>query len=451
MNSEDLSKLASFGISPDLLLKAGVRRVTDTEARNDYGIRFSAAADLSGLIFPYLHPITGKRVTARLRRDHHEIDSRGKPQNKYVLAYGDRRLLYFPPGAGGLLVEISARAVIVEAEKSALAIDALAIRIEHPHCWPWRAADTGAGGAGWVLRTVRTVNGSTRKVPSPTSRLLTGKGVKLSSALTQMPKPMRRSGRHVMLSPQELHGRGARVRIVELPELEGVNGPDDFIGLCGDAAFLALLDAASSLLESALADAGKALEELGADPGQASDPKAASRLLETVSAVEEPTYRKVLEKKTAKVLQWPIADVRKGVEVRVAGRLQAAANVKKEARKAHLRALKLDRSALLAALEKFFEERAYLPANAALVLAFFTLNTWVFDLFDTTPYLLLDSATPGCGKNTVLNLLEAFCACAQMLTSASEAALFRTIDYYHPTVLLDEAELLAGHGERADT
>jgi hypothetical protein len=49
-----------------------------------------------------------------------------------------------------------------------------------------------------------------------------------------------------------------------------------------------------------------------------------------------------------------------------------------------------------------------------------------------------------------MNTMEMVCARPQMLTSASEAALFRTIDLHHPTVLLDEAELLAGHGERAD-
>jgi hypothetical protein len=42
----------------------------------------------------------------------------------------------------------------------------------------------------------------------------------------------------------EIAGRGAKVRIAELPIEPHVNGPDDFIGAHGDAALLALLDAA---------------------------------------------------------------------------------------------------------------------------------------------------------------------------------------------------------------
>ncbi len=84
MNSEDLSKFASFGITPDLLREAGVRRVSDSEAREEFGIRFSTAADLSGLIFPYFDPRTGKRVTARCRRDRPEMDLDGKLLNKYL-------------------------------------------------------------------------------------------------------------------------------------------------------------------------------------------------------------------------------------------------------------------------------------------------------------------------------------------------------------------------------
>ncbi len=64
MTSDDFSKFGSFGISPDLLSEAGVRRVTDNEARDAYGIRFSAGTDLGGLIFPYVDPRTGRRVTA---------------------------------------------------------------------------------------------------------------------------------------------------------------------------------------------------------------------------------------------------------------------------------------------------------------------------------------------------------------------------------------------------
>ncbi len=42
----------------------------------------------------------------------------------------------------------------------------------------------------------------------------------------------------------DLIGRGARVRLVDLPIEPGVNGPDDFIGRHGDQAFFDVVDAA---------------------------------------------------------------------------------------------------------------------------------------------------------------------------------------------------------------
>lgn len=58
-------------------------------------------------------------------------------------------------------------------------------------------------------------------------------------------------------------------------------------------------------------------------------------------------------------------------------------------------------------IETFFADRAYLQEGAARVLSYFALNTWTFKLFDTVPYLSLKSAEPGCGKSTVIRLLDA--------------------------------------------
>ena len=55
-------------------------------------------------------------------------------------------------------------------------------------------------------------------------------------------------------------------------------------------------------------------------------------------------------------------------------------------------------------LEKFFTERMYLPVGAALILAYYVLNTYTFDVFDAVAYLCLESATWGCGKTTLVEL-----------------------------------------------
>ena len=102
---------------------------------------------------------------------------------------------------------------------------------------------------------------------------------------------------------------------------------------------------------------------------------------------------------------------------------------------------------LVADLEKFFSERAYLPEGAGLLLACFTLNTYMFEVFDTTPYICLESAVPGCGKSTVLRLLEAGCPRAHIATSLTETALFRVIDGDKPVLLIDEAKGLESGSE----
>src|SRR5438034_518430 len=143
LDHSDLAGFEQIGVGEDLLRAAQVRRVTDREARDRYGMRFNG--DLSGIVFPYFDPVTGNRVTARLRRDRTETDLEGKPQNKYICPYGDNRHLYFPPGAGELLKDLTVPVVFVEAEKSALALTALAVRrgrrllsIGTGGCWGWR-------------------------------------------------------------------------------------------------------------------------------------------------------------------------------------------------------------------------------------------------------------------------------------------------------------------------
>ena len=110
----------------------------------------------------------------------------------------------------------------------------------------------------------------------------------------------------------------------------------------------------------------------------------------------------------------------------------------------------VDATRLIEELETFFADRAHLPQGAALVLAYFTLNTWTFKLFDTVPYLLLESAVPGCGKSTVIRLLDALSCRSRKASSLSEAVMFRLIDDESPTLLIDEAETIDGRSERAE-
>lgn len=112
LTEADLSGFSHLGIPRDLLDQAQVRRVTDHEARRDFGIAFDATKDVSGILFPYFSVVDGHRTTARVRRDHPDIDAKGKEHNKYLSGYADPRHLYALPGAAQKLVQKEIPAVL---------------------------------------------------------------------------------------------------------------------------------------------------------------------------------------------------------------------------------------------------------------------------------------------------------------------------------------------------
>jgi hypothetical protein len=239
LSESDLKMFARFGIEPFLLAEACVRRVTDVEALDSYGIRFDG--NKAGIVFPYLDPMGGARWTARLRRDNPETDSDGKPENKYLSAWGDNRHLYFPPNAGKLLADVSVPVVVVEAEKSALALAALAGRDSRPllpiatgGCWGWRGKTGIEGGPNGEHKEVRGPLpdldriswGGRRAVIVPDSNVATNPDVAAARQALAV----------------ELEKRGARVCLASLPQEPTVNGPDDFIAAHGGDALLSLID-----------------------------------------------------------------------------------------------------------------------------------------------------------------------------------------------------------------
>lgn len=142
LSDSDIQMFARLGIPKELLVLAGVERTADRVARDEYGM--IGSGDMSGIVFPYIDPTDGRRKTARLRRDNPEIED-GQPKRKYVSAYGDRRHLYFVPGCKCLVEDPTVPLILVEAEKSVLALTAFAERtgrkilaIGLGGCWGWR-------------------------------------------------------------------------------------------------------------------------------------------------------------------------------------------------------------------------------------------------------------------------------------------------------------------------
>lgn len=228
LNLADKKGFASFHVPQTLLERAGVCRVTSIQATN-LGFRLTSDADLSGVFFPYCDD-SGNIHNGRIRRDHPEFDSHGNPENKYIsLPHGNRRLLFRPPDTAQFLKDTAMEVLLVEAEKSALAITAAAQRAKRKvmalatgGCYGWRE-QCGAGS-----------------VPLKDLDILRGRRVGLLFDANVVSNPQVQQA-ELELSLHLSSALGVTASCYRLPVERGVNGPDDFLAKHSDADFWKLL------------------------------------------------------------------------------------------------------------------------------------------------------------------------------------------------------------------
>jgi putative DNA primase/helicase len=227
---------AGIGVPVDLLEAAAIERVSDRDARERFGIQSPVSRDMTGVVFPYHSHVTGRRVSARVRRDKPEIED-GRPKNKYISAYGDGRHLYFPPEAWSKLQAQTTPIVLVESEKATLALTAWAQRtgtdllaVGMGGCWGWRGRTGKATG----------IDGSRVDVtgPLPDLAVCDGRTVYLLLDSNVATNGKVQAARNALA--KELLKRGCTVRLCSLPEIPNVNGPDDYIEAHGDEAMTAI-------------------------------------------------------------------------------------------------------------------------------------------------------------------------------------------------------------------
>jgi hypothetical protein len=243
LSPRDLALFEQLRIPVDLLERARVRRVTDRESRDLLGLN-GRPGDYSGLEFPYLDPHTDRRLTSRVRLDHPPVKPDGTPDRKYLQPYGDNRHLFFPPGAGSLLSDITVPVVHVESEKAALAVTASGVRVNRPvlviasgGCWNWRGR----------IGKMTDANGARTDVKGPLPdydhvTLADRPNIVLFDARPNASvRAARRAFAHVLRTWR------ADVRHAHLPDDDSrVNGPDDYIAFYGDDALWRVIDRAQS-------------------------------------------------------------------------------------------------------------------------------------------------------------------------------------------------------------
>ena len=102
---------------------------------------------------------------------------------------------------------------------------------------------------------------------------------------------------------------------------------------------------------------------------------------------------------------------------------------------------------LLDQLGGVYSRHLVLPEHAAVAAALWVVHTYAVDAATCSPYLCWQSPTLRCGKTTGQTITAGLADRAIFASNISAAALFRFIDRYAPTVILDEADTFTKENE----
>jgi putative DNA primase/helicase len=100
----------------------------------------------------------------------------------------------------------------------------------------------------------------------------------------------------------------------------------------------------------------------------------------------------------------------------------------------------VDGGALLSAMDAVVRRFVVLSDAARAGIALWILHAYVLDAFAISPILVITSPTKRCGKTNVMRLLALLTPKALLSSNVSPAALFRTVEKWRPTLLMDEAD-----------
>ena len=120
----------------------------------------------------------------------------------------------------------------------------------------------------------------------------------------------------------------------------------------------------------------------------------------------------------------------------------------------------VDGAALLNDTATAFRKHIVMSDHARDISTLWTVHTYLIKRFKISPKLSIRSPIKRCGKTTLLEVLAELVFRAWTTGSISKASLFRVIEMYHPTFLIDEVDSFVGeddelrgmlnHGHRYD-
>jgi len=112
------------------------------------------------------------------------------------------------------------------------------------------------------------------------------------------------------------------------------------------------------------------------------------------------------------------------------------------------RSLKIDITRLTVEIEAFIKSYLEMPLDSDyLILSMWIFHTYIIEKFNTTPILYFYGVKET-GKSRAGEVLSELAFRAQRLTSLTEATLFRSVELFKPTLIIDEIKLLGKGGNQ---
>lgn len=102
---------------------------------------------------------------------------------------------------------------------------------------------------------------------------------------------------------------------------------------------------------------------------------------------------------------------------------------------------------LFTEIETILNRYVILPDGAAVALTLWAVGTYCFDAFRIWPKLCITSPEKRCGKSRLIETLSPLCNRALVASNISPSAVFRVIDAWKPTLMIDEADTFLNGNE----